>query len=61
MEGINFVTDDKGRKIAVQIDLRKNSELWEDFYDTIIAKSREKEPLESLESIKKRLRKAHKL
>ena len=61
MEGISFLTDEKGKKIAVQIDLEKNGELWEDIYDSLIARSRSKEPRESLESVKKRLRKARKL
>ena len=61
MEGINFVTNEKGKKIAVLIDLEKNSELWEDIYDTLVARSRSREPRESLESVKKRLRKARKL
>ena len=61
MEGINFVMDEKGRRIAVQIDLKKNRELWEDIYDSIIARSRSDEPRESLESVKKRLRKLRKL
>jgi hypothetical protein len=33
MTGIQFLTDKKGRKVAVQIDLRKHGALWEDFYD----------------------------
>ncbi len=33
MTGIQFLTDEKGRKVAVQIDLRKHGALWEDFYD----------------------------
>lgn len=61
MEGINFLTDEKGKKIAVQIDLRKNAELWEDIYDSLVARSRAKEPRESLESVRKRLQKAGKL
>lgn len=43
MEGISFVTDDKNEKIAVQIDLRKYGELWEDFYDTLISELRKDE------------------
>jgi hypothetical protein len=43
MEGINFVTDDKNEKIAVQIDLRKYGELWEDFYDSVVADLRKDE------------------
>jgi hypothetical protein len=51
MEGINYVTDDKNEKVAVQIDLRKYGELWEDFYDSLIAdvrKNEEKVPLEDV-------------
>ena len=33
MQGIQFVTDDKGKKIAVQINLNKCGEIWEDFFD----------------------------
>jgi Na+/phosphate symporter len=38
MVGINFVTDDKNKKIAVQIDLEKYGDLWEEFYSERIAK-----------------------
>jgi hypothetical protein len=30
-------------------------ELWEDFYDVAVSKKREREPRESLESVKKRI------
>ena len=55
MEGIQFVTNDRGEKVAVQIDLRKYGDLWEDVYDTLIARKRAKEPRESLESVRERL------
>ncbi len=61
MKGISFVTDDKGKKIAVQIDLKQYDEIWEDIYDSIIARKRLHEPRESLESVKKHLRKLGKL
>ncbi len=61
MEGIQFVVDDKGRKTAVLIDLRKYGELWEDFYDSVTARLRSDEPRESLESVKERLRQQGKL
>jgi hypothetical protein len=61
MEGIRFVTDDKGRKVAVMIDLQKYGELWEDFYDSLTARLRAREPRESLETVKKHLRKQGKL
>ena len=43
MTGIQFVTDAKGRKVAVQIDLRKHGALWEDFWDALVSESRRKE------------------
>jgi PHD/YefM family antitoxin component YafN of YafNO toxin-antitoxin module len=55
MKGIQFLVDEKGEKSAVLIDLKRYSELWEDFYDQAIARSRQREPRESLESVRKRL------
>ena len=56
MRGIRFVVDDAGERTAVVIDLKKNAQLWEDFYDVAVAKARAKEPRETLESVKRRLR-----
>jgi PHD/YefM family antitoxin component YafN of YafNO toxin-antitoxin module len=61
MEGIQFVINDKGQKVAVLIDLYKYSELWEDFYDSLTAHLRVEEPRETLASVKKRLRQQGKL
>lgn len=55
MKGVQFLVDDEGRKTGVLIDLKKNPELWEDFYDRALAESREHEPREPLDSVKKRL------
>jgi hypothetical protein len=52
MTGIQFVTDDKGRKVAVQIDLKRYGALWEDFWDGLISESRRKEKGIPLEKIK---------
>jgi len=52
MTGIQFVTDDKGRKVAVQIDLKKHGAVWEDFWDGLISESRRKQKGTSLEKIK---------
>jgi len=41
--GIQFITDAKGRKTAVVIDLRKHRALWEDIEDGLISESRRKE------------------
>jgi len=57
MQGIQFVTNEKGQKVAVQINLKKFGELWDDFYDNLLARQRAKEPRESLESVKERLKK----
>jgi len=61
MSGIQFVVDDKGTKTAVIIDLNECADVWEDFYDSLIAHKRVNEPRESLHSVKKRLRRAGKL
>lgn len=52
MKGINFVVDEQDNKTAVIIDLKEYGELWEDFYDTLLAIQRKNEPRESLESVK---------
>jgi len=56
MLGVQFIVDEHGSKTAVVIDLKKNADLWEDFYDRALARSREGDPRETLESVKKRLR-----
>jgi len=61
MGGIQFVIDDKGAKSAVIIDLSRYAGVWEDFYDYLITCQRRKEPRESLNSVKKCLRRAGKL
>jgi hypothetical protein len=61
MKGIQFVTDDRGEKTAVLIDLKKYGELWEDIYDSLTARQRAHEPRETLESVEYRLRKQGKL
>ncbi len=43
----NGYVDGSGRKTAVQIDLKKQGRLWEDFYDRALAKRRAAEPRES--------------
>jgi hypothetical protein len=56
MSGITFKVDERGQKTAAVIDLRKHNQLWEDFYDTLLAKSRAREPRQSLESVKRRFK-----
>ena len=61
MNDIQYIVDDKGTKRAVIIDLDKFRDLWEDFYDSLIARSRTDEPRESLNTVKKHLSRAGKL
>ena len=43
MGGIQFVTDERGRKVGVLIDLKKHGALWEDFRDGLVSESRRKD------------------
>jgi hypothetical protein len=43
MTGIQYVTDDKGLKVGVLIDLKKHGAVWEDFWDGLVSESRRKE------------------
>ena len=43
MKGINFIIDDQGEKKAVVIDLEQWAEVWDDFYDVLVSRSREDE------------------
>ncbi len=52
MSGIQFVTDDKGRKVAVLIDLKKHGDRLQDFWDGLISESRRQEKGIPLEMIK---------
>ncbi len=61
MEGIQFVTNHQGHKVAVLIDLLKYGDLWEDFYDRMLAEQRKDEPRESLDAVRNMLREQGKL
>ena len=52
LQGISYVTDDRGNKLAVQIDLRKHRSLWEDFQDVLVAESRRREKAVALDRVK---------
>jgi hypothetical protein len=55
MNGVQYLVDDRGQRRAVVIDLRKQAQLWEDFYDQVVAESRRGEPRESFETVKAKL------
>lgn len=61
MTGIQYVTDEKGRKVAVQIDLTEHGELWEDIQDVLVSRSRRHEKRIPLEKVKAALIKIGKL
>ncbi len=43
MKGIQFVVNEAGEKQAVLIDLAQWGKLWEDFYDLLVAHTRQDE------------------
>jgi hypothetical protein len=55
MHGIRFVIDEKGRKVAIQIDLKIHGRKLEDFWDGLISESRRKEKGIPLEKVKAEL------
>jgi hypothetical protein len=55
MTGIQYVTDEKGRKVAVQIDLTKHGELWKDIQDVLVSRSRRHEKRIPLAKVKEKL------
>ena len=61
LDGIQFVTDAKGRRIAVILDLKIHGALWEDFHDSLLVQQRRREPRETLKVVEERLRKRGKL
>ncbi len=53
MTGIQYVTDQKGKRVAVQLDLRLHAGLWEEIEDVLVSESRRDEesiPLEQVEA-----------
>ena len=61
MTGIQFVTDEKGRRVAVQIDLKRHQALWEDIEDVLVSRSRQHEKGIPLDEVKADLVKRGKL
>ena len=60
MDGIRFLTDDKGRRF-VELDLERYGEQWEDFYDALVCQQRAHEKRESWDTMRKRLVRSGKL
>lgn len=43
MRGVQFLVNDDGEKTSVLLDLQEWGDLWEDFYDILVSRSREQE------------------
>jgi hypothetical protein len=52
MEGIQFLVNEEGEKTSVLIDLSEWGDLWEDFHDTMISRSRQDESEISWDELK---------
>jgi hypothetical protein len=55
VDGIQFIVNTRGEKTAVVIDLIKHSQVWEEFYDFLVAESRRGEPTQPREDVKREL------
>ena len=56
IKGVQFVINSAGHRVAVLLDLQEWGELWEDIYDSMIAKERPNEPRMNLEDFEVELR-----
>ncbi len=56
MKGIQFVTDDFGKRTAVLIDLKEVGEIWKDIYDILVSKSRKHEATIPCKKLKAEMR-----
>jgi hypothetical protein len=61
MTGIQFITDEKGRKTAAVIDLKRHRALWEDLEDVLVSRSRRHEKRIPLDKVKADLIKSGRL
>lgn len=55
MRGVNYLTNDRGIKTAVMIDLKTHREEVEDFLDVLEAKSRKNEAKEDASLVFERI------
>jgi len=58
MTGIQFITDEAGRRTAAVIDLKKHKALWEDIEDVLVSRSRRHEKRIPLARVKAELSRA---
>ncbi|PSN14450.1 hypothetical protein C7293_11600 [filamentous cyanobacterium CCT1] len=55
MRGIQFLVNEDGEKTAVLLDLQEWGDLWEDFYDILVARSRSEEDIVSWSDLESEL------
>ncbi|MEA5420147.1 hypothetical protein VB712_13030 [Spirulina sp. CCNP1310] len=55
MRGVQFVVNDDGEKTAVLLDLQEWGDLWEDFYDILVSRSRAQEQTVSWDELETEL------
>jgi hypothetical protein len=60
VKGIQFSNDKENEPKFVVIDVQKNAELWEDFYDYLILRDRRNEPSIRFEKVQQKLLKKRK-
>ena len=60
MTGIKYITDNKGNKKSIIIDLDKWGDIIEDIFDAIEVKNRLKEKSESYHEVRKQIIAKHK-
>lgn len=52
MEGVQFLINEQGEKTSVLIDLEQWGDLWEDFHDLMVSRSRQNESEISWDDLK---------
>lgn len=55
MEGVRYLTDESGKRVAVQLDLEIYGELLEDFFDVVAAEAAKDDETISLAEFRKQL------
>ncbi|CAN2039571.1 Prevent-host-death protein [Candidatus Magnetomoraceae bacterium gMMP-15] len=55
LKGIQYLINEFGKRTAVVIDLEEWGEIWEDFYDVMVAELRKDESTVSWETLKTEL------
>lgn len=61
MKGIQYVTNDEGKRTAVLINLAEWGEIWEDIQDVLVSESRKNENTVSWKKLRAELKSKNKL